>query len=261
MAEPITIQQAFDDTWGKKSKEPSEWETSFGDWDKDRSQERLRGVVKSLSPVIDSAVQRYVGPKASPTVQQRARILAAKAVQTYDATRGAALNTHVFNQLRALQRMAPEISDPMAPPERFRRQQVEIRQAGDTLADELGRDATDEEIAEITGLPRARVSKVRSRMRARIPISVYEAAFEDDNDEAPDIVGSSRTPYDEWTDAVYQDLGEIDRLILMHRTGFRNADILSNQDLAAKLSLTPAAISQRVSRIQRRLDQFHATAR
>jgi DNA-directed RNA polymerase specialized sigma subunit len=258
MAEQVTIQDAFDETWGKKKK-PKEWEDAYEKWRQDQSQAELQNVVKRLQPVVDSAINRYVGQKAPPTVRQRARILTAKAVQSYDPDRGAGLNTHVYNQLRALQRMSPGISDPFAPPERFRRQQTDIKQATDKMFEELGRDPTDEEIADVTGLPSSRVQKVRNRMRARIPLSVYEDSFDDD-DESPDVVGSERTKYDEWIDAVYEDLGEIDRLILMYRTGYRNADVLSNQEIAMRLNISPAAVSQRARRIQQRLDQFHAPA-
>ncbi len=259
--EVVTLQQAFDDTWGKK-KAPGAWQDSFDAWRKNQSPAGLRQVVKSLDPVIESAVTRYVGQSAPPTVKHRARLIAAKAVQTYDPSRGAALNTHVYTQLQGLQRMAPAIADPFTPPERFRRQQQDITAAATALQEELGRDPTDEEVAEVSGLPASRVTKVRSRMRARVPFSAYEGSFDEDGDsDAPDIVASERTPYDEWVEAVYHDLGEIDKLILMHRTGYRNADRLSNQDIAYKLNLTPAAVSQRAARIQSRLDAFHAPTR
>jgi len=259
MAEQIPLQQAFDETWGKKSKKREDWDRLYEQWNAQQTPEQLREVIRKLDPVIGSAVSSYAGPKASPTIHQRAKLLAADAVRTYDPERGAGLNTHVYNQLRALQRMAPQVTDPLAPPERFRRQQQEITQANESFFDEMGREPTDEEIAEVTGIPPKRITKVRNRMRARIPISAYEESFDED-DEAADIVGSERTEYDDWVDAVYDDLGEIDRLIMMHRTGYRNADVLSNQEIAQKLDVSPAAVSQRVSRIQKRLDEFHAAS-
>lgn len=259
MAEQVSIQQAFEDTIGAKEK-PSSEQDAFDQWKTSQDGTQLRNVVMSLKPVIDSAVSQYVGQKAAPTIRQRANILAADAVKSFDPTRGASLKTHVYNQLRRLQRMAPGVVDPLAPPERFRRQQVDIKQGVELLQEEMGRDPTDEEVADLLGMPSARVTKVRNRMRARMPMSVYEEASSDD-DTAPDIVGSTRTPYDEWIDAVYHDLGEIDRLILMYRTGYRNSDVLSNQEIANRLSISPAAVSQRANRIQRKLDSFHAPSR
>ena len=69
---------------------------------------------------------------------------------------------------------------------------------------------------------------------------------------------ASRTdPYDEWVDAVYHDLGEIDRVIMSYRTGFRGAPVLSNGDIAKRLKMTPGAVSQRANRIQGKLDEFY----
>lgn len=259
MAEKVTLQQAFDETWGGKNRKKRDWEGAYEVWQKRQTPEDLREVVKRLDPVIQSAVSSYAGQKAPPTVRQRARLLAADAIQSFDPKRGAGLQTHVSNQLRALQRMAPQITDPFSPSEHFRRQQQEIRDAQDLLLEEMGRDPTDEEVADLTGLPRRRVTKVRSRMRARIPTSAYEESFDDD-DEAEDIVTSKRTDFDDWIDAVYDDLGELDRLIMMHRTGYRNADTLSNQEIAERLNISPAAVSQRAKRIQRRLDEFYASS-
>lgn len=240
---------------GKKERE--ERDGAFGQWKADPKPETLRRAVDDLDDVISSSLHRYVGPKSSPVLKQRARLLAAKALQTYDPEKGANVRTHVANQLRSLQRMAPGVIDPLPPPERFRRQQAEIRQAADVLSDRLGRDVTDEEIAELTQLPITRVSKVRNRMRARIPLSAYEETEEGD-DESPELEASKRELYDDWTDAVYHDLGDLDRLIMMHRSGYRNADILSTQEIAERLGITPAAVSQRANRIQQKLDQFHA---
>jgi len=155
--------------------------------------------------------------------------------------------------------MAPDINDPLAPPERFRRQQAEIAKAEELLRDDLGREATDEELADITRLPIRRIAKVRARMRPRISSSRFDNV--EDDDEAPDLVGQEETDYDQWIDAVYHDLPPVDRLILQHRTGYRGADTLDNQELARRLNLTPAAVSQRAARIQKKLDSFDAPAR
>jgi DNA-directed RNA polymerase specialized sigma subunit len=229
---------------------------SYEDWKVDPQPQKLRKVVDDLDPVINSAVRQYAGQKAPPTVLQRARLIAAKAVRSYDSTRGADIKTHVFNQMRSIQRMAPGISNPLSPPERFRRDQQEIDTSYKELEDVLGREPTDEEISEMTGLPVRRVIKVRTRMRARIPISAYEDK-DDDDDSNYDIVGSKRDDFDDWLDAVYDELGPVDRLIMMYRTGYRGSEIYPNSVIAKKLNISPSAISQRASRIQSKLDSFY----
>jgi RNA polymerase primary sigma factor len=121
---------------------------------------------------------------------------------------------------------------------------------------DLGREPSDEELADITGIALPRVIKVRKRMRSRVPFSVAEGEDDDEN-SGTDVAVSRRTPYDDWVDAVYHDLGEIDKIILQHRSGYRGAEILPNQEIAKKLGLSPAAVSQKAARIQARLDEFN----
>jgi len=231
---------------------------AYDSWRKNQTPSNLKRVIDDLEPTIKSSIRTYVGPRVSPTIDQRAKIIAARAVKKYDPSQKANLNTYVSNQLRELQRTAPQISDPLSPSERFRQNQGEIMTAETEIEDRIGRPATDEEIARATGFPVKRVTKVRERMRARVPMSVYEDSFgEDDDDGAEDIVASEHTDYDDWVDAVYQDLDDIDRLILMHRTGYRGTNILSNREIAMRLDMSPASVSQRAGRVQKRLDEFY----
>ncbi len=252
MANGPTIQEVFDESFAKK--DPSTIVPAYDTWKGSPSPQSLRAIINELHPVIDHAVSQYVGQQVSPTVHHRARLLAARAVQGYDPTKGANLKTHVFRQLQALQQLAPRVVDPMPMPERFRQHQQEIVEATGALQPELGRDPTDEEVSAYTGLPHKRVIRVRSRMRAKLPLSVMES--ESDEEDKPDIVDSEHTDEDHWRDAVYHDLGDQDRLVFMHRTGYRGAPVMSNQDIAKRLNISPAAVTQRAARIQRRLDEY-----
>lgn len=215
----------------------------------------LRERVKKLEPVIQQALNKYVGSNSSLVLQDRARILAAQAIKGFDPTKGAKLSTHVYNQLQRLQREAPVISDPMPMPERFRADQSRIYQARMDIENEEGRDALPEEIADKTHLPLKRVKRVLGRMSSRVTQSAYEES-ESEEDEAKDLAVSERTPWDEWVDAVYHDLPPRDRLIFRHRTGYDGAEVLGANDLADKLGVTPQIISQRARLIQKRLDSF-----
>jgi DNA-directed RNA polymerase specialized sigma subunit len=226
-------------------------------WAKAPTPQGLRKVVDTLQPTVDQALKTYAGGSEVPTVRSRARQLAAKAVRSFDPKHGVKLQTHLMRQLQELQRVAPSTVEPLALPVKFRRDQGAIRSAMTTLTDDLGREATDEEIADATMLPLKRVLRVRGRMRARVPFSAMNADADDEDDDAPDVVASQRTPEDDWLDAVYHDLGEQDRLIMGYRTGYRNSPVLTNQEIAAKVRMHPASVSQRASIIQKKIDSFY----
>lgn len=229
--------------------EDLDWQT----WKASGDPKKLRGIVNRLQPTI-SGVLSSAGIK-SPILNDRAKLLAAKAMQSFDPTRGAKLKTYVSSQLRSLVRDAPKIQEPMVPGQKYRSEIAELHSAKGKFTDSFGRDATDEELSELTQIPLRKVIRLQSSNRARIPMSMVEEA--DDDVNAPDVIGSTRTPYDDWVDAIYYGLGDVDKLVLMHKTGYRNAELLDFPGIAQRTGLSVDAVQQRARRIQEQLDRFH----
>lgn len=227
----------------------------WDDWNKDKSPAKLKRIVDHFKPVIESAVTNYAGQKAPDTVRARAKLLAANAIKSYSPAKGANLKTFIRQHLQAVQRLAPRITDPLAPPDAFRRDLKAFQSAEAHLREELDRDPTDEELVDRSGLSLNRLNRVRNRAKPRVSQSQMEETTDDE--DLLDIVDSSRTEEDDWMDAVYHDLPPVDRLILQYRTGYRGAPVLSNSEIAMRLKLSPGAISQRAARIQAQLDSFN----
>lgn len=204
--------------------------------------------------MIDRALSQYAGGAKSPVVRDRARIIAARALKDYDPGK-AKVETHLMNRLRELQREVPKFTDPLPMPERFRVDQWRINQARSEIEEEQGREALPEEIADRTNIPLKRVKRVSRRMVSRVPWSAYEQT-DDDDDSDIDIAVSERTPWDEWVDAVYNDLPTRDRLIMRYRSGYDGSPTLSNDEIAEKLGISPQVVSQRSRLIQKKLDSF-----
>lgn len=231
----------------------SDIDTEWKDWKAAGSdQSKLRGFVNKLEPVITSTL-RSAGI-SSPVVQDRAKLLAAKAIQSYDPNKGGKLATHVSSQLRSIVRDAPSIQEPFAPGNRYRGEATTMYRAQTRFNDTFGRDPSDEEMADLTQIPLRKVIRIRSSARARIPLSVMEES--DDDGSSSDVIGTTRTPHDDWADAVYAGLGDVDKLIFMHKTGYRNAQILDPTTLAQKVGLSADAVRARANRMQAQLDSF-----
>jgi DNA-directed RNA polymerase specialized sigma subunit len=182
--------------------------------------------------------------------------MTADAIKSYDPKRGANLQTHVFRQLQTLQRVAPDIDEPMSVPAGLRRDRGVVGRAIQEVQDNLGREASDEEVGEIAKLPVKRVTKVRQLLHAGLPLSVIEEMGDEDED-SNDPVAHQLTPENDWHDAVYHDLGDIDRVVMQYRTGYRGYPVLPNQEIAKRLKMSPTSVSQRARHIQDRLDEFH----
>jgi DNA-directed RNA polymerase specialized sigma subunit len=219
---------------------------------------RLRQVAAAIQPTIDKALNSYAGQSVPPTLRDRARLMAIEAIERYKPAEGTGgLHAYVMTTLRGLQRSAAKITQPMAPPADARQRNAEYISAIQQLSNDLGREPSDEEIQDKLNVPLKQVMKLRRRVRAQVPLSMWEAKFEDEDGEGGDIVASQRQPYDDWMDAVYSDLGALDRLIMQYRSGYRKSPVLSNQEIARKLNMSPVGVSNRARAIQERLDEFN----
>lgn len=216
----------------------------------------MRSTLDRLQPVIDRAIGAFAGGSTSPVLRDRARVLAAKALEGYDPTRGAKLSTHVYGQLQGLRQIRHKLGNPMPAPEQLRRDRGTVLQAAGQLRDSLLREPSDDEVADELGVPVARVERVMRAARIGVPLSALEAD-EDEDRPGRDVISHTRTPEDDWMEAVDHDLSPVDKLILRYRTGYGKNPVLSNQEIARRLGMSAPAISQRAARIQARLDEFH----
>jgi DNA-directed RNA polymerase specialized sigma subunit len=57
---------------------------------------------------------------------------------------------------------------------------------------------------------------------------------------------------------VYHDLDEVNRKVFEWTTGYNNKPILKKIDVAKNLKISPAAVSQRIDTIQKRLNEFNS---
>jgi len=237
--------------------EPDESEALWKHYSGQPDQRKLRALVTSVQPTIDKAIASYVGTNVPPTLKDHARLMAIDAIERYSPQPGKSLKGFVMSTLQGLKREAAKVTQPFVAPPDMRQDNAKLYGATQQLANDLGREPTDEEVQHSTGFSIKRITKMRKRMHAQIPLSGWEHKFDDDEGDSGDIATQSHTPFDDWTDAVYHDLGSLDRLIMQYRSGYRGMPVLSNQDIAKKLNLTPMGVSMRAKVIQLKLDQFN----
>jgi len=213
-------------------------------------------IVKSLQPVIDTAVNSYAGKNPSPTVRARARLMALKSLDTYDPQRGT-VKTHLLSQMQSLRRLAAKENNIISIPEQVALDYRRLSEAENELEGELGRPPTDSEIADMVGLSIRRIKKIRGFNQ---PISEGMTAARAGGEDAANTDVASVLPgytkhTDAWLDFVYDDLAPTDKLIMDMLLGRNGRRKTSTQQIAQKLKITPGAVSQRASKIQDMIDQ------
>lgn len=225
-------------------------------WQKNQTPEMNTKILTAVQPTIDTALTSYVGASPSSAIKTRAKLMALKALQNFDPTRGN-VRTHLLSQMQSLRRVAAQEQNIISIPEQVGLDYQKLNEAERALADRLSRDPTDDELADETGLSVRRIGKIRSFHQplaegTTVSENVEEQA--DGGDLASKIPGQTNAQ-EAWVNFVYGDLSPTNKLImdmLLGRNGRRKTSV---QQIAQKLNITPGAVSQRAAKIQEMINR------
>lgn len=238
------ISSLSQDAPGPKLKNLTDGETAYADWLRDKSPENMSKVLAAYAPTINSEITRYSG--SQPLLRSRARVLAVKAVKTFDPMSGARLNSWIVTNLKPLSRYSIQQRD-IHIPEVAARQAAAVDAAVRSLSDELGRDPTDDEVADEIGISVKRVADVRKKAVATVSSGRFDEAGDDDYSGTPGVVEPSKVPFAQ--EAVYRDLSDSDKFIFDSATGSHGARKIPAVEVARRLGVSPASVSQRAKAI------------
>ena len=226
-------------------------EQAYAKWKAEPTPENMDALLTAADPVIDSAVTTYArGDKA---MKSRAKVMAADAFKSYDPQKGAKLRTHVMTQLQPLSREYRERTAVVHVPERVSADSYRIGNAHQEFRDKFGRDPSDTELADMTGLSEKRIGHV-----CKFQGPVAESGMTEMEEDSPAVFypGVNREdPQKIWQEYVYHDLDPVNQQILEWKTGMHGKPVLSNNEIAEKLGVTPGAVSQRSAAIAEKLAQ------
>ena len=221
----------------------------FVNWKQTNSEESLAQVLKGTEPTITSAIRTYAGN--DPKLTTRAYIMAREALDSYDPSKQTAINTHVMNNLKRLYRVSAERRSAVHVPENVRMDALKVRDVTNEYKDENGEEPSDLYVAQKLGVSLKRLRKART--------AVGETTDMQQTTEKGDAMNvSGRTEEDIWKDYVYHDLDEKSRKVFEMTTGYNGNTIAKKIDIAKSLNISPAAVSQRINTIQKRLGEYQA---
>ena len=219
----------------------------YGAWKAKPGKQTLTPLLTHLDPVINKALSAY-GYGDDRNMRNTARVLAIKALPKFDPER-ASLDTFVFGELRRLQREGPKQEFAVAIPERVMLDRATLNRSVGELRESLGRDPTDDEVVDATGISQKRLRTIRGVVAQNVGPQL---------DEKGDVVtaGVDDVPDGRalWEEAVTSSFGPIDKKIYEWSTGVGGIR-LSKTQIAQRLRLSPAAITQRSARIVARLSE------
>lgn len=203
-------------------------------------------LLKALQPTIDSAITSYAG--GNDEFKTKAKIMALEAVKSYDPSKGTQLSTHVFNSLKRLQRLSADRGNFIHVPEQSALDKKSLERVIRDYTIDNGEEPSRQQLADLTGVSMKKIDRLLN-IKGSTSSSMTTSEQGDSLDRAP------RTAITLYEDTLYQELDPTNQKIYDWLTGYNGAPMLSRQDVAKRLKMTPAALSQRIAKI----DRFFAT--
>ncbi len=194
-------------------------------------------LVVKYKNLIESEAAKHAKFIPLPVVEAEAYHIANAAAKSYDPESGHQFSTHLTSQLKKLSRMSTEYGGAVRLPEHDQYNLNKIHRFAENYKGEHGVDPSTAEIAKGTHLS---LSKTNSLMKGSKGVKTLSSVVHDP------VFVDTKGELDDWIHMVYHDLPERDKVIFEHYTGFGGKTLLSEEEIAKKLGITPAVVGKRI---------------
>ena len=218
-------------------------------WQQNHDQRYTADILKRLQPTITAAMTSYAGG-VSDQLRIPAANIAIQALEGYDPKKGSSVQTHVFNALKRLNRISAQRGSIIHIPQGMRSDYNAIRKTQQELEQQLGKQPSIQQLADRSGISAKRIVKLLQGNTV-VSQSGNQAMYQN-----KDTATSSDISDQQYMRYVYSTLGDIDKKIMQWSTGIYGSNILSGIQMAKRLKITPAAVSQRRANIQKQLSDI-----
>jgi DNA-directed RNA polymerase specialized sigma subunit len=235
-------------TTGRQEQDHVAWQT----WKKAPTDAHASALLKQVEPLIYKEVNKWSGTLAKPLLETEGKRLAMNAFHSYDPGKGAALGTHVVNQLQRMSRLSYANQNVARLPENKMLLYHSYNLAHTELADTHGRAPSTDEMSDHLGWPIKKVEEYRKSIGRR-ELLESGGLFETGDAGLYDDDKSSHL-----VDFVHHGLPAQHKSIFEHLTGYGGAETLSNQQIQKKLGLTQGQYSYAKKRLIEHLEKANA---
>ncbi len=204
-------------------------------------------LLKRFDGVIQNQVNRWNGPVAREVLLNEAKLLAVKAFDSYNPNGGAALATHLTNQLLPLSRIVYTYQNAARMPENITQKISTFNTANEALKLTLGREPTTDELHNELGWQAADITRIRDYNHRDLiesgPALGGDFHRANQNDEDDMLLG-----------AIYFELTPDEKRLFEHTTGYNGARVMRNPELMKHFNVTQPKLSYMKEQLRKRID-------
>lgn len=216
-------------------------------WQKNPTPALTSEVLKRLQPTMDSAISTFAGGQRN--LEIKAAKLTLDALKSYNPDIGVEPSTYVFNNLRRLNRFGARRSNIIRQSEADALDNKRIRAAIATFQEDKDREPSMQELADLTGLSRKKLDRLMNGTAVVNESSTL-------TDKRKDTIAKNGLDDNDYFEYVYASVGPVDQRIMDWISGKHGNPALSNNEIARRLKISPAAVSQRKSKLQTMLSEI-----
>jgi len=222
-------------------------------WKKTKDPIYMNSLINSLDPYLQSHVNKFsTVPIPRGALESQAKLLALKALQTYDPKRGTQINTHLGHELKHLNRYVIDYQNIGKIPENRGIAISKFQNIKSNLTEDFNREPTVIELGDALQWSPAEVERMQNELRSDILIAQgKEEAFFDTtynpSDRDRDIV-----------EFVYYQSAPEEKKILEYTFGIGGNPKLSTSEIALRLNKTPAEVRDMAKKLAQTITNARA---
>lgn len=242
----LTKLSAFQSTLQARAQRQDQERELWERWKKTGDQMALQELFRSLQPLIQKISWNYTGNLPPAFIEGEVKKQVMKALESYDPARGTQLNTHIQNRTQKVLREIYKYQNPLRLAEESHLKIPAFQNVYDNLQSQLAREPTQLELAREMNTSIAEIRRLKAGMRRDLGAVegglLWRPAEKDRQKEILDLV--------------YYELNPQEQQVLEYLYGLNGKPELAAKDIAVRMSLTPARVSQIKTRISSVVDRY-----
>lgn len=203
-------------------------------------------LLQNLSGLINGYINKWVGPVPRDVLYGEALVLAGKAIENYDPSKGVQLSTYITNNLAPISRVVYTYQNSVRIPENMITKFHTLNTATDYLTTVNGRTPTTDELHSYLGWGAKQINKLKNLSGSEF----IESAGVNDDLYSNDMIDSSE---EDGIYSIYYSLLPEEKQLLEDLSGFNGAKKLTVKEILKKYGWTQSQLSYKKSQLTKKI--------